>query len=184
MDRARRPRPQPVALDTTARTPRHHHSRWAHPAQAAASPPRPPDPPRTWMDASPPRPLALARRLHHSAGAYPRAARPDLTAPRRAYRQRARPHLPGASPATANTARQPAAARQLPRRAPIMPRNRTRPATAEVAAPTPRHPATPSVDPGLSKPSQTRRPCCPPKRPKDHPNLQSQGLDFWVAKAS
>ncbi len=113
------------SADTAARTPEHHHPNRSHATPPTAQRPRPPDPPRPRLDASPPRPLALALPLHHSAGPYPRAARPDLTAPRRVPLQRARPRLPGASPATANTARQPTAAHQLPRPAPIMPRDHT-----------------------------------------------------------
>ena len=42
--------------------------------------PRPPDPPRTRLDAAPPGPLALARRLHSRAQPHPRAPRRRLTA--------------------------------------------------------------------------------------------------------
>ena len=142
VDSARRARAQHAPLDTAARTPEHHHPNRSHATPPTAQRPRPPDPPRPRLDGSPPRPLALARRLHHSAGPYPRAARPDLTAPRRVPRQRARPRLPGASPATANTARQPTAAHQLPRRAPIMLRDHTLPAAAEAP-----HPSTPPSHP-------------------------------------
>ena len=65
--------------------------------------PRPPDPPRTRLDAAPPGPLALARRLHQRAQPHPRAPRRRLTAP--AHRQPIRqpPPLPARPPLPATT---------------------------------------------------------------------------------
>ena len=66
LDRARRARAQPAALDPADRPARQHRPRRANPAPPLASDRRPADPPRPSLDASPARPLALAGRLPHA----------------------------------------------------------------------------------------------------------------------
>src|SRR6266516_955362 len=148
LDRARRARAQPAALDAAARTPGHNRARRAHPAPPAAPAPRPPDPPRRQLDAAPPGPLALARRLHPRAQPHPRAPRPDLTAGAPADHESSSPARQGTSPAARQhpnnaSAEAPASAQHLRSQ---LSTTRARPISQSARF----HPAQPalSVDPG------------------------------------
>ena len=81
LDRDRRPRPQPRALDHRDRPTWPHRPRSTHTAPATATDPWPADPHRPAMDASSPRPLALAGRLHQGARTNTRATRGALKTP-------------------------------------------------------------------------------------------------------
>ena len=109
--------------------------------------PRPPDTPRTRLDAAPARPLALARRLHQRAQRHPRAARRRLTRPAPSPTTSNATPPPGAIPAARERATAPAAAPNSPT-PPITP-----PDDADRQQPTPDLHAHAchrrSVDPGL-----------------------------------
>ena len=97
LDRDRRTRAQPRAVDQPDRpAPRPHPDR-RHPPAPAVPDPRATDPHRPAMDTPDARPLALATRLRRRAHPHPRAPRAHLTPPPGAHR-----HRSTAPPATAS----------------------------------------------------------------------------------